>query len=149
MMTTDSGSAPGTIYRIDVEITTPLNPTEVEQRVVGAIHALFPGATIEKRDDHLVASTHSVDRLVDRLHDQEIVDTAREVFLQSRHGEEFAFDLKKQAAYEGVVNFAVGSPAELGDLHVRVRVEDPDVESFIDEILPPTPTDDDPSEPDR
>lgn len=130
------------VYRIDVEVTTPLNPTEVEDRVVDAIHALFPGAAMDKRDGQLVATTHSVDRLVERLRNQEIIDTAREVFLQSRHGREFAFDLKKQAAYEGVVNFAVGSPAELGDLHVRIRVEDPDPETFIDELVPPTPTDD-------
>lgn len=130
------------VYRTDVEVTTPLNPTEVEDRVVDAIHALFPGAAMDKRDGQLVATTHSVDRLVERLRNQEIIDTAREVFLQSRHGREFAFDLKKQAAYEGVVNFAVGSPAELGDLHVRIRVEDPDPETFIDELVPPTPTDD-------
>ena len=139
----DSDAGPPAIYRIDVAITTPLNPTEVEDRVVEAIHALFPGATVDKRDDHLVASSHSLDRLVERLHEQEIVDTAREVFLQSLHGDEFTFDLKKQAAHEGVVNFAVGSPAELGDIHVRVRVEEPDPETFIHEVVPATPVEDD------
>lgn len=138
-----SDPSPPMVYRIDIEITTPLKPTEVEDRVIEAIHALFPGATVEKRGDHLVASAHSLDRLVERLHEQEIVDTAREVFLQSLHGNEFTFDLKKQAAHEGVVNFAVGSPAELGDLHVRVRVEEPDPEAFIHEIVPATPVEDD------
>ena len=130
------------IYRIDVEITTPLNPTEVEDRVVEAVHQLFPGASIEKDEDLLVATTHSLDRLAERLREQEIVTTAREVFRKARRGDEFAFDLKKQAATEGVVNFAVGSPAELGDLHVRVRVEDPDVDDFIDFLTPATPMDD-------
>jgi predicted RNA binding protein with dsRBD fold (UPF0201 family) len=37
-----------------------------------------------------------------------------------------------------VVSFAVGNPSELGDIHVRVRVEEPDAESYIDHVAPPT-----------
>jgi predicted RNA binding protein with dsRBD fold (UPF0201 family) len=36
------------------------------------------------------------------------------------------------------VNFAVGDPAELGDIHVSVRVRAPDAESYIDYVAPPT-----------
>jgi len=126
------------IYRIDVQITTPLNPTEVRDRVEDAITNLFPTAKIEERHGELVGEAHSLDELGERLRDQAIVDTAREVFRRNADGDTFAFDLKKQAALEGVVNFAVGNPDELGDIHVRVRVEEPSVEELIDHVAPET-----------
>jgi predicted RNA binding protein with dsRBD fold (UPF0201 family) len=72
------------------------------------------------------------------LHRYEILDTARSVFFDEQRGDTIAFDLKKQAAFEEVVNFAVGDPDELGEIHVRVRVEEPDAESYIDRVAPPT-----------
>ena len=129
------------IHRIDVEVTTPLNPTERSDLVQEAIANLFPTAEVEERHGELIAKAHSIDRLAERLREQAIVDTARERFLQSIEGSAFAFDLKKQAAFEGVVNFAVGNPDELGDLHVRVRVEEPSVEAFVDYLVPATESD--------
>ena len=124
------------IGKVDVQITTPLHPTEVRDRVEDAIHNLFPGSEIEERHGELVAETHSLSRLAERLDEQNIGPTARQVFLDNREGDAFWFDLKKAAAFEGVVNFAVGNPDELGDIHVRVRVEEPDVETFVDHLVP-------------
>jgi len=124
------------IHRIEVQVTTPLNPTERRERVETAITNLFPTAEVEERHGELLAEAHSLERLAERLHEQNIVDTAREVFRRDLGGDTFAFDLKKQAAHEGVVNFAVGNPDELGDLHVRVRVVKPDAEAFIDHLAP-------------
>lgn len=125
-------------YRIEVEVTAPLYPTEVPERVERAITQLFPEAEVEERTGELVGRAHAMDRFAERLHEQAIVDTARDVFRRNVEGDAFAFALKKQAAYEGVVNFAVGNPDELGDLHVRVRVEEPSVEGFIDGLAPRT-----------
>jgi predicted RNA binding protein with dsRBD fold (UPF0201 family) len=125
------------IHSIDVEITTPLYPTEVRDRVEDAIHELFPGADIEERDGELIAKTHSLKRFGERLAEQNIVPTARKVLVRGLEGDTFGFALKKAAAFEGVVNFAVGNPDELGDLHVSVRVEEPDAEAFIDYLAPP------------
>jgi predicted RNA binding protein with dsRBD fold (UPF0201 family) len=125
------------IHSIDVEITTPLYPTEVRDRVETAIHALFPGADIEERHGELLAETHSMGRFAERLDEQNIVPTARRVFFRELEGDTFGFALKKAAAFEGVVNFAVGNPDELGDVHVSVRVVEPDAEAFIDSIAPP------------
>jgi predicted RNA binding protein with dsRBD fold (UPF0201 family) len=124
------------IHSIDVEITTPLYPTEVRDRVKEAIRELFPDAEIEERHGELVGETHTMERFARRLDEQNITPTAREVFLGGREGDTFSFELKKAAAFEGVVNFAVGNPDELGDVHVRVRVEEPDAESFIDYLAP-------------
>jgi predicted RNA binding protein with dsRBD fold (UPF0201 family) len=124
------------IHGIDVEITTPLYPTEVRDRVEDAIHELFPGTNIEERHGELIAETHSLERFGEQLEEQNIVPTARTVFFQGLEGDTFRFALKKAAAFEGVVNFAVGNPDELGDIHVSVRVENPDPEAFIDYLAP-------------
>jgi predicted RNA binding protein with dsRBD fold (UPF0201 family) len=126
------------IYSVDVQITAPVNDTEVTDRVVDAIHTVFPNATVEERPGELVAETHQLESLSEHLHREEILDAARSVFFDNRQGDTFTFDLKKQAAFEGVVTFAVGNPSELGDIHVRVRVEEPSVEDVIDQIAPRT-----------
>ena len=126
------------IYSVDVRITAPVNDTEVTDRVADAIRNLFPEAEIESRPGELVANSHSMEQFSERLHEQAILDAARAAFFADRKGNAFSFDLKKQAAFRGVVNFAVGSESELGDVHVRVTVEEPDVESFVDHVAPPT-----------
>jgi predicted RNA binding protein with dsRBD fold (UPF0201 family) len=126
------------IYSVDVQITAPVNDTEVTARVVDAIHELFPDATVTEHPGELLAETHSLETLSEHLHRQEILDAARTVFFDTRSGDTFSFDLKKQAAFEDTVSFAVGNPSELGDLHVRVRVEEPSVEDYIDHVAPRT-----------
>jgi len=126
------------IYSIDVQITAPVNDTEIADRVATAVENVFPGAEPEERHGEVVAEVHSLDHFSELLHRREILDTARSEFFADRRGDTVSFDLKKQAAFEGVVNFAVGNPDELGDIHVRVRVEEPSVEAFVDHVAPPT-----------
>lgn len=125
-------------YRVDVQITAPVYPTEIEARVAEAIQRLFPASDPTLQHGELVAECHEMDRFSELLHRQEILDTARGSLFDGREGDTIAFDLKKQAAYEGRVNFAVGEPDELGEIHVRVRVDEPDAETFIDHVAPPT-----------
>ena len=136
------------IYSIDAEITVPVRETEVTDRVADAIRNLFPDAEPEHSHGELRAEVHSMDEFSELLHRLEILDTARSVFFGSLEGDTFAFDVKKQAAFEGRINVAVGEPSELGDVHVRVRVREPDPESYIDYVAPPT-EDGKPVEPDR
>jgi len=126
------------IYSVDVQITAPVYDTEVTDRVADAITNLFPEAEVEQRPGELVAETHEMEHFSELLHRQEILDTARGACFENKRGNAFSFDLKKQAAFEGVVNFAVGEPDELGELHVRVRVTEPDAETYIDHVAPPT-----------
>jgi len=126
------------IYSIDVRIETAVNDTEVTDRVSDAVNNVFPDAEVGREPGKLVAETHTLDAFSEVLHDQEILDTARRVFFNNEREDGFSFALKKQAAFEGVVNFAVGNPDELGDIDVDVVVREPDVESFIDHIAPPT-----------
>ncbi|WP_273835673.1 RNA-binding domain-containing protein [Halococcus sp. PRR34] len=136
------------IYRVDVQITAPVRDTEVTDRVVDAVANLFPEADIEREPGEIRAETHSLDRFSELLHRQAILDSARSEFFGGRQGETVSFDLKKQAAFESVVNFAVGEPSELGEIHVRVRVHEPSVEEYVDHVAPSTedgtPVTDDP-----
>ena len=126
------------IYRIDVRVIAPVRDTEVTDRVADAVRNLFPNAEISEEPGRLVAEAHSMDAFSGRLHEQEILDTARREFFRRADDEGFAFALKKQAAFKGVINFAVGNPDELGDIEVQVTVHDPEVEAFVDHVAPPT-----------
>lgn len=126
------------IYRIDVRVIAPVRETEVTDRVADAVHNLFPNAEVSEEPGRIVGETHSMDAFAERLHEQEILDTARKEFFRRADDDGFAFALKKQAAFEGVINFAVGNPDELGDIEVQVTVHEPDVESFVDHVTPPT-----------
>jgi predicted RNA binding protein with dsRBD fold (UPF0201 family) len=126
------------IYRVDVEITAPIEPTEREDRVAAAIRELFPGAEPTERHGELTATVHDLEHFSELLYRQEILDTARGVFFDNRRGDVFSFQVKKQAAFEGVINFVVDDPGELGAITVRVRVEEPAVEEYIDHVAPPT-----------
>ena len=126
------------IYSVDVEITAPVYDTEVTDRVADAITNLFPGAEPSTQHGELTATVHDLETFSEQLHRQAILDTARGVFFDNLRGDTFSFRLKKQAAFQGVVNFVVDEPGELGAISVRVRVEEPDVETYIDHIAPPT-----------
>ncbi|MFB6185384.1 MAG: RNA-binding domain-containing protein, partial [Halobacteriaceae archaeon] len=128
------------IYSVDVTITAPVKQTEIKDRVIEAITAIFPEADIETKSDRIVAQTHSVNHFSELLTEQQIVDTARDILFANIRNQTISFDLKKQAAYRGIVNFAVGNPAELGDIHVEITINEPDPDEFIDQIAPPTET---------
>lgn len=123
---------------IDVEITAPLHPTEREDRVTAAIEAIFPDADPELRHGELTARVADLSHFSELLHRQAILDTARSVFFRNRRGASFSFRLRKGPALQGVVNFPAGDDSELGDIAVRVRVNEPDLESYIDDIAPRT-----------
>jgi hypothetical protein len=126
------------IYSVDVRIEAPVRDTEVTDRVADAVRNVFPDAEPVHEDGRLVAEAHTLDAFSDVLHEQEILDTARRVFLQRSTDDGFSFALKKQAAFEGVVNFAVGEADELGEITVDVRVREPAVDEFIDYVAPET-----------
>ncbi|MFT4946950.1 MAG: putative RNA binding protein with dsRBD fold (UPF0201 family) [Natronomonas sp.] len=125
-------------YAIEAEITAPVFDTEIQDRVAAAITEIFPEAEPEFQYGELTATVHSLDQFSEQLHRQEILDTARGVFFDNRTDDSFSFRLKKQAAFQGLVNFVVDEPGELGGIAVRVRVEEPSVEEFVAHIAPRT-----------
>jgi predicted RNA binding protein with dsRBD fold (UPF0201 family) len=125
-------------YTLEAEITAPVYETEDTDSVVDAITGVFPEAEPQHRHGELHATVADLEQFSELLHRQEILDTARGVFFDNLRGDSFAFRLKKQTAFVGVVNFVVDDPGELGAIAVRVRVAEPTVEEVIDQIAPPT-----------
>ncbi|RQH00852.1 RNA-binding domain-containing protein [Natrarchaeobius oligotrophus] len=126
------------VYRVDVEVTAPVYDTEVTSRVADAVVNIFPSADLDEGFGEIRAEAHSLDHFSELLHRQEILDTARGEFFSNREGNAFSFALKKQAAFEDRVNFSVGEPDELGEISVRVRVDEPSLEEYVDHVAPPT-----------
>ncbi|AHF98396.1 hypothetical protein HALLA_05390 [Halostagnicola larsenii XH-48] len=126
------------IYRVDIEITAPVYDTEVTARVADAVTNVFPNADLAESLGEIRGEAHSMEQFSELLHRQEILDTARGEFFSSREGQTFSFALKKQAAFENRVNFSVGEPDELGEIAVRVRVDEPTLEEYVDHVAPPT-----------
>ena len=126
------------IYRVDVELTAPVYDTEVTARVADAVATLFPEADLEEGHGEIRGTAHRLEHFSELLHRQEILDTARSEFFSNREGETFSFALKKGAAFEERVNFSVGEPDELGEIAVRVRVQEPTLEEYVDHVAPPT-----------
>jgi hypothetical protein len=126
------------VYSVDVRVVAPVRGTEVTDRVADAVRNLFPNVSLSHEPGRLVGEAHSLERFSELLHEQEILDTARREFERRGDGEGFSFALKKQAALRGVVNFAVGDPGELGEIEVHVTVREPDVDSYVDRVAPPT-----------
>lgn len=127
-----------TAYSVDVRVTAPVMDTEIEERVVRAVESLFPACEAVVEDGRVVAEGHGVTEFAACLREQRILDTARAALLDARAGDRLVFDLKKQAAFTGKVNFAVGNPAELGDLHVEVTVHEPEPVAFVELLAPET-----------
>lgn len=127
-----------TVYSVDVEVRAPVNDTEVTSRVADAVRNVFPDAELREEPGEIAAETHSLEHLSELLHEQAILDTARRTFLETLEGDTFTFRLKKQAAFAGKVNFAVGSESELGELFVAVTVRQPDPETYAEHVAPPT-----------
>jgi predicted RNA binding protein with dsRBD fold (UPF0201 family) len=127
-----------TVYSVDVRIVAPVRDTEVPDRVADAVTNLFPEADVEHEAGRVIAEAHSMERFSERLHEQEILDTARREFFRRADDDGFSFALKKQAAFKSVINFAVGNPDELGDVEVHVTVRSPSVEAYVDAVAPPT-----------
>jgi hypothetical protein len=127
-----------TVYSVDVEVRAPVEPTEVTDRVADAVHELFPEVDLREEPGELVGESHSLEHFSELLREQAILDTARNTFRDTLEGETFTFRLKKQAAYVGTVNFAVGSEGELGDVFVEVTVREPDPGTYIEHVAPRT-----------
>jgi len=114
-------------------------PTEPEEKVRHAIENVFPHAKL-----HMVKQKGYVDRLegaagLDHLHDllrrQKILDTARSAMFKGLEDNEISFELNKQAAYMGDLNF-LGHEVALGGIYVTIEYKDPEL--IINWLAPET-----------
>lgn len=114
---------------MDVTISALVTITENPEKVTAAILNVFPEAIVELQEHLLVATTSCLDQFKGLLRNQKIQNTAGQVLHAAHRGSSLSFDLHKQAAYAGVINFAVVDHP-LGNLHVTIN--DANIESLID-----------------
>lgn len=109
------------IITSEVFVHVQIRPTERVDKVVFAVEKIFPGLTMDIREDRIEAygGPESLWTLHKILRDQQILDTARSVMLSGQVGRTFQFRLNKQAAFMSKVNFP---PEEepLGSIHVQI-----------------------------
>ena len=114
---------------VEIIITTSVFPTEAEQRVRDAVQNIFPDAKCEMEKEIMAAKAHDLKQFSTKLKDQRIRDSARSVLRRSIAHGRIEFNLNKQAALAGKVNFTEGDSI-LGDIVVRIDTGEP--EELID-----------------
>jgi len=93
--------------------------TEDPEKVRSSIENIFPGSKLEMDGLSIFFSTDIVDNFIKVLMEQQIRDTAGMVLERNTKDDTTSFNLNKQAAFMGNVNFADGDSA-LGDIEVEV-----------------------------
>jgi predicted RNA binding protein with dsRBD fold (UPF0201 family) len=128
---------------INLTISAVLYPTESQEKVEAAIKKLFPDVELKLEQGfgtakHLTGSTIAIEglkKLHELLRRQRILDTARSTFLKNKRGNAIEFELNKQVAYIGKVNF-VEEAIALGSIHVKIEAEE--IDRLIDWLAPVT-----------
>jgi predicted RNA binding protein with dsRBD fold (UPF0201 family)/dephospho-CoA kinase len=108
-------------------ISAMVFPTEPEEKVRQAIDNIFPGAKLvmirKKGYVDMLEGTAGLDRLHELLREQKILDTARSAMFRRLKSHEISFDLNKQAAYMGELNF-LDHEVPLGGIYVNIEFQD-------------------------
>ena len=128
---------------INLTISAVLYPTESQEKVEAAIKKLFPDVELKLEQgfgtaNRLTGSTIAIEglkKLHELLRRQRILDTARSTFLKNKRGNAIEFELNKQVAYIGKVNF-VEEAIALGSIHVKIEAEE--IDRLIDWLAPVT-----------
>jgi predicted RNA binding protein with dsRBD fold (UPF0201 family)/dephospho-CoA kinase len=125
---------------IGTTVSVLLFPTEVEERVRKSVENIFPGTRLSliKKEgyvDRLEGTAPSLDALHELLRRQKILDTARHSLFGNLKGKEISFQLNKQAALMGYVNF-LDHDVALGGIYVTIETDEPEL--IIDWLAPVT-----------
>ncbi len=129
--------------KISLTISALVYPTESQEKVEAAIKRLFPALEFKleqgfgsaKRLIGSATDIESLRKLHELLRRQRILDTARSTFLKNKQGNAIEFELNKQVAYIGRINF-VEEAIALGSIHVRIEAEE--IDRVIDWLAPVT-----------
>jgi hypothetical protein len=128
---------------VQARIETPLNPTEDPEKVLRAVHNLFPNCspTVVRNDERHAKLEASMTRLEDldnlkTIIRQEVIrDAARKMLLKSVSGSSIVVHLNKQAAFAGKASFCERyDESPLGPVTLTITAENP--EQLIDWLAP-------------
>lgn len=114
-----------------VTVKTPVRKTESFDRVKKALLNIFPELEVELIKEKLAGKTDNLDKFKELLRNQKIRSTARGLFLKNKRGSELRFQLNKQAAWVGKLNFTE-EPQPLGS--IQVIIENRNLDGIIDDL---------------
>ncbi len=107
----------------EVEITTPVYPTERSNRVIACLSRVFPEAEWEDGEEKVEGHTTSLETFKEILEDMKIRDTARSYMLKRVQGNRCTFTISKQACCSSKVNFSSPEDQPLGGVEVSIKTE--------------------------
>ena len=119
-----------------IKLKSKIKPTEDEIKVIKAVKNIFKDAKVVVEDNLLIGEAEDIGRFKELLRSQAILDTARMVLEKGIVGNSTKFNINKQAAFAGLVNFDK-------DIHGGIFVkliaeEDEDLMKLIKDIAPRT-----------
>jgi hypothetical protein len=112
--------------------TVKVYPTEDLQKIKSSILNIFPEAEMDISSELVKFHCDDAGRFKEKLYDQKIRDTAIMVLERGLKDDSTSFQLNKQAAFMGKINFSDGDSA-LFD--IEISVEDGAL-NLIEEIRP-------------
>ncbi len=118
---------------VEVEVYAEVKPTESEVKVKRAVLNIIEFDELEVIDLNGVKYVHGkarglgyLSKIRDLIRRERIRDTARDLLNHSVIGDEVVINVNKQAAYVGVLSFAMGEvESPLGPITIRVRSSNP------------------------
>jgi predicted RNA binding protein with dsRBD fold (UPF0201 family)/dephospho-CoA kinase len=125
-----SSLMPATV--IEISVRTPIHETEAQDKVECAIRNIFPDAALERSNNLIKGTSHTLETLASLLRVQRIRSAAHVELMKRVSSSSFEFVLNKQAALVGKVNFWQDP---LGPIFVRVVAPLPDkvIDAITDE----------------
>ena len=124
-------SAEHCFTKTNINVKTPLHPTESKDKVEMAIRNIFPDIRLDQTNDCIKGVSNSIKTFGALLKSQRIRSAARMELLKRLSSCSFEFILNKQVAFMGKVNF---SKDPLGPIYVTGQTTAP--ESVLDSIAP-------------
>jgi hypothetical protein len=129
---------------MEILIQAEVFPTESVEKVKKAISKLFDVEIYVKhhKDRTLVVGVgnrrESIRKIYTLIRSQSILDTSRQILKSSKKGNTITFELNKQAAYMGIVNFfdTSNSRPPLGTILVEIRSRK--IDEIIEWLAPST-----------
>ena len=117
---------------IEISVQTPIHETEAQDKVECAIRNIFPDAALERSNNLIRGTSHTLETFARLLRVQRIRSAAYVELMKRVKSDSFEFTLNKQAALVGKVNFWQDP---LGPIFVRVVAPSPDkvIEEITDE----------------
>jgi len=127
---------------VTVRVSALVYPTEIEEKVRISINNVFP-IELGLQDfgiPHLSGegNIETLRKLHILLRQSQILDSARNIFLNGIEGNTTQFSLNKQVAFVGKINFSAGKES-LGSIDVDIIAEnEDDILTIIDWLAPRT-----------